>query len=480
MSECSIANPRAKFWLLSRSGPLAGLRFPLSEGATRVGRAPDNHVVVEGDNTSTVSLYHIEISKDDGCCRLRDLGSTNGTWVNEERVSEANITAPATIRLGSQGPEFSLVEEEAAPEVLDRTIEAPHAELAGSAKTESTESPYEKLLSAAVARARRLRLHGVGGETMNIMRSMVDQAVAQMHRRTHRRFRIVGLSLVIALVAVSLFAALKITALRRQKSAIDTHIRQIDAQLQKAGEGMDTDRLISQLGDYSKEGESLQQSLLYRISVRGDSDFVTGELRSVMAEFGAEVYSIPPDFIDRVNHYIQQDQGPDRPVIAHALIQASGKLQTIQQILRKEELPVDLAYIPLVESSLDANKASAAGAVGPWQFTGPTAKAYGLRVDAQVDERKDLVKSTYATCKYLRDLILDFGTGSSVMLALAAYDSGTLTVKQAVSKTVRDPIKQRNFWYLYRSQALPRETREYVPRVFAAILIGRNPRHFGF
>ena len=109
MSECSIANPRVKFWLLSRSGPLAGLRFPLSEGATRVGRAPDNHVVVEGDNTSTVSLYHIEISKDDGCCRLRDLGSTNGTWVNEERVSEANITAPATIRLGSQGPEFSLV-----------------------------------------------------------------------------------------------------------------------------------------------------------------------------------------------------------------------------------------------------------------------------------------------------------------------------------------------------------------------------------
>jgi membrane-bound lytic murein transglycosylase D len=101
-------------------------------------------------------------------------------------------------------------------------------------------------------------------------------------------------------------------------------------------------------------------------------------------------------------------------------------------------------------------------------------------VDGQVDERKDLVKSTRATCKYLRDLILDFGTGSSVMLALAAYNSGTSTVKQAVSRTVRDPIKQRNFWYLYRTRALPRETREYVPKVFAAILIGRNPQHFGF
>jgi len=478
--ENLIASTQVKLWLLSRSGPFAGVRFPLSEGVTRVGRAPDNHVVVEGDNASTVSLYHLEISHDDSSCHVRDLGSTNGTWVNEQRVSEADVSPQATIRLGTQGPEFSLIEEEAAPEVLDRTLEAPHPELGRPVPTPVTESPYEKLLSAAVARARRLRHHGVGGETMNIMRSMVEQAVAQMHRRTHRRFRIIGLCLVMALVGVSLFAALKITALRRQKRAIDTHIRQIDAQLQKAGEGMDTDKLISQLGDYSKEGEALQESMLYRLSMRADGDFVTRELRAVMAEFGAEVYSIPPDFIDRVNHYIQQDQGPDRPVIAHALIQARGQLQTIQQILRKQELPVDLAYIPLVESSLDASKASAAGAVGPWQFTAPTAKAYGLRVDAQVDERKDLVKSTYATCKYLRDLILDFGTGSSVMLALAAYDSGTTTVKQAVSKTVRDPIKQRNFWYLYRSQALPHETREYVPRVFAAILIGRNPAHFGF
>ena len=66
------------------------------------------------------------------------------------------------------------------------------------------------------------------------------------------------------------------------------------------------------------------------------------------------------------------------------------------------------------------------------------------------------------------------------MLALAAYNSGAGKVKQAVTSTVRDPIKQRNFWYLYRAGALPRETREYVPKVFAAILIGRNPRHFGF
>jgi membrane-bound lytic murein transglycosylase D len=66
------------------------------------------------------------------------------------------------------------------------------------------------------------------------------------------------------------------------------------------------------------------------------------------------------------------------------------------------------------------------------------------------------------------------------MLALAAYDLGPTKVKQAIIATVHDPIKQRNFWYLYRVNALPKETREYVPKVVAAMIIGRNPQHFGF
>ena len=89
-------------------------------------------------------------------------------------------------------------------------------------------------------------------------------------------------------------------------------------------------------------------------------------------------------------------------------------------------------------------------------------------MDKQVDERTNLEKSTRASCRFLRELILDFGAGSSVMLALAAYNLGPSKVKQAVMNTVRDPIKQRDFWYLYRVNALPRETREYVPKVVAA------------
>jgi pSer/pThr/pTyr-binding forkhead associated (FHA) protein len=450
----------------------------MPDATIRIGRAPDNDLVVDGADSATVSLYHAAISKDSTSCQVRDLDSTNGTWVNGERITEAEISPPAIIRLGSQGPEFALVLEDAAPAELDRTLEVlPSGAPRILAVDPAPESAYESLLSSAVARARRMRAHGVGGQTMTIMRGLVEQAL----RQTHRRFRIIRYSLLAALVVVSGLAIWKITALKREKSAIDTHIRQIETELAKSSAATDIDTLLSQLSDYQNQGESLQRTLLYRLGAgHYEGDFVTRELRAVMAEFGAEVYSIPPDFLDRVNHYIEQDQGADRPLVASALSQSGNQIETIRQILQKEQLPPDLAYVPIVEGSLETGQASPAGAVGPWQFTPATAKAYGLRVDGKIDERKDLVKSTRASCKYLRDLILDFGNGSSVMLALAAYNSGTSTVKQAVSKTVRDPIKQRNFWYLYRARALPHETREYVPKVFAAILIGRNPQHFGF
>jgi membrane-bound lytic murein transglycosylase D len=219
--------------------------------------------------------------------------------------------------------------------------------------------------------------------------------------------------------------------------------------------------------------------VLYRYAVRQKESFINQEIRTIMTEFGAETYSVPPEFEQRVNQHIEHYQGPDRPLMEHALNEFSGKLTVIRAMLEGDKLPPDLAYIPLVESALVQNQVSAAGAVGPWQLTPATARALGLRVDRGVDERLDLHKATRAGCRYLRNLILDFGAGSSVMLALAAYNLGPTRVKQAITK-VEDPIKQRSFWYLYRARALPAETREYVPKVFAAIIIGRNPDRFGF
>ena len=474
MPEQSTAATQCKTWLLIHSGPLAGTRFPISEGTTRVGRGPENDVVITGADTAMVSLNHLEICKDNGSLRLRDLSSTNGTLLNGERVGEAEITLPANLQLGSSGPELALVLEETPVPELDRTIEISAGALP-LPPPPCVSTPHEALLSAAVARARRLRAHGVGGETLTIMRDVIEAAL----HHSHRRLRIVGYVLGAALVAVTGVGIWRITTLNRQKHEIDSHIQKLEAELQQANGG-DVDTLLARLDSYQDLGEALQHSLLYRIGTHEEGDVVTRDMRAVMAELGAEVYSIPPDFIDRVKHYIAEDQGPNRSLIERAFRVDGGQLQTMRQILTEEHLPADLAYIPIVESALEKGQTSAAGAAGPWQMTVTTVRAYGLHVDSHLDEREDLVKSTRAAAKYLRDLILDFGTGSSVMLALAAYNSGATAVKQAVMRNVSDPIKQRNFWYLYRRKALPLETREYVPKVFAAILIGREPEHFGF
>jgi membrane-bound lytic murein transglycosylase D len=176
---------------------------------------------------------------------------------------------------------------------------------------------------------------------------------------------------------------------------------------------------------------------------------------------------------------MKQYQERDRPHMERAVGRARRQLDTIRQIFESQHLPPDLAYMVLVESAFISGSHSPAGAAGLWQFTPATARAYGLRITEQLDERLDLRKSTLGAGRYIRELILDFGAGSSVMLALAAYNVGPGKVKQAVRK-VQDPIKQRNFWYLYRVRALPVETREYVPKIIAVMIIGRNLEHFGF
>lgn len=472
------AAPRA--WVVLRSGPLAGASYALPEGATTIGRDVANAIVIRGPEAATVSLRHLEITRGPGGFHLRDLDSTNGTLIDGEPVTDCALGGPASIRLGPQGPELDFVLEEPAPmePALDQTLSVTLEAVAPSRS--GPEPPggagADAVLAAAVARAREARSTGLGGGTMTIMREALDHAV----RVTSRRLRGAVAVLLAALLAISGLGAWKITDLRREKRAIDQRIQEIETRLQTIAENPEqADRLIAELAAYQGEARRLEGSLLYRVGVRQEDDFLTREIRMLMAEFGAEVYSVPPDFVERVAHYIQRYQGEDRPLIARALREAAPKLEVMRKVLESEQLPPDLAYIPLVESALRHDQTSPAGAAGLWQFTAPTARAYGLRVDDEVDERLDLHKATQAGCRYLRELILDFGAGSSVMLALAAYNVGPSKVKQAV-RTVQDPIKQRNFWYLYRRRALPAETREYVPKVMAAMIIGRNPSRFGF
>jgi membrane-bound lytic murein transglycosylase D len=144
----------------------------------------------------------------------------------------------------------------------------------------------------------------------------------------------------------------------------------------------------------------------------------------------------------------------------------------MRQVLREEGLPEDLVYLPIIESGFSSSAHSVASAVGYWQFIRATGKRYDLRIDPYVDERMDPVDSTRAAARYLKALYNLFGDW---YLALASYNTGENRVKRLVMK-----FGTRDYWQLSKHRQLPRETREYVPKYLAAVIIAKHPEKHGF
>ena len=147
-----------------------------------------------------------------------------------------------------------------------------------------------------------------------------------------------------------------------------------------------------------------------------------------------------------------------------ALARYAAYRPLIQETLGKHGLPLDLAFLPWVESEWRNEATSRAGAAGIWQFMAGTARGYGLEVSRYVDERRDPVRATDAAARHLADLYRETGDWHA---ALAAYNAGLGRARHT----------RGAFWK--RRASLPRETRLYVPRVLAAARVGRAPEGWG-
>ncbi len=174
----------------------------------------------------------------------------------------------------------------------------------------------------------------------------------------------------------------------------------------------------------------------------------------------------------RVQGFLDAYRTRLRDFLTLALQRASKYLPKMESILAEEGVPPELVYVTLVESGFRLHAASPAGAVGPWQFVRGTGRRYGLRIDGYVDERRDPVKATRAAARYFRDLYDTFGDWH---LSLAAYNRGEGNIAR-----IRDWQKIDNYWEMSARGYLPRETMSFVPRVLAAMEIGRAPEEYGF
>jgi membrane-bound lytic murein transglycosylase D len=198
---------------------------------------------------------------------------------------------------------------------------------------------------------------------------------------------------------------------------------------------------------------------------------VTAE--TVQLDLESTTHDIPIPTNDRVLRYVELFQGRLREFLTEGLSRGVQYLPMIQATFRAEGLPLDLAYIPLIESAFKPSALSRAKARGVWQFMRGTALENGLKADWYLDERADPVKATQAAAKYLKTL---FNTFEDWHLAMASYNGGPGRVRRALTRS-----RQNDFWKLTGSTRwLPRETREYVPMILAAIIIAKNPAQYGF
>jgi membrane-bound lytic murein transglycosylase D len=183
-------------------------------------------------------------------------------------------------------------------------------------------------------------------------------------------------------------------------------------------------------------------------------------------------FDIPVVFNDAVQYFVRYFMTEKRKVFVNWLRRSKRYVPTIKEILREQGLPEDLVYLAMIESGFNPKAYSSMKACGPWQFIYETGGRYGLRVNHWVDERRDPEKSTVAATLYLKDLFNQFGDWH---LAAAGYNAGEKRIERAIEKH-----ETTDFWELTTYNTLPRETREYIPRLLAAAIIAKDPERFGF
>ena len=201
------------------------------------------------------------------------------------------------------------------------------------------------------------------------------------------------------------------------------------------------------------------------------ADPFEADLSAVVQRFGGDAQAAPPEFKAAVRRF--RDELLQRKDLPAILARKDRYWPDIARELAAKSLPEAFGFVALEESHFDPAARSEISA-GLWQFTGPTARRFGLRVDESADERLDVGKSTHAAVAYLASLVAEFGP-ESFMLALASYNAGEATVRRGLTQVARGKGGLRNaahdYFELYRLNLLGAEAQAYVPRVIASALV---------
>lgn len=522
------------YYLEIIKGQEKGRYYTLEDGSLSMGRSSTN-IIALFSGEKAVSGRHAIIYKSSEKILIQDMQSTNGTFVNENKIHEKELNLNDIIGFGKMGPRLKLIVSETEIDV-DSYKSHPSEENTCARTIENTNNtPKEKPSTSSTVNATRtsnsiITKHGDKEQVIPLAASMtmeMEQKLLQgemdaddMHslmknsrrlekiidrgkleeghsallasaygagQKTKKQWMVIlgvvaGVSLlIISLLGVRMF---QYKQMLNKGLSLEDKLDYYEKEIFKENQTPNGDKrilveLIKELEETKAQLSSVKENIKDDDFKKFYTDTTEMFIDEIMVRFGETDYHIPPKMVERVKYHIDIYSGRMKRTIGKYLKRKHKYFPMIREIFTAKNLPIELAYISMLESGFNPTIKSHAGARGLWQFMPATGRRFGLKVNKDVDERCLPKKSTYAAAEYFKDLIAEFGGKSSIMLAMASYNAGEGRVRGALRK-IEDPMRNRDFWYIYRMGYLAEETNEYIPRMLALMIIDENQVLYGF
>lgn len=476
--ETILAKPSPPIVVRVESGLSTGCEMRFTE-SFQIGREKDCGLQLKDPH---VSRRHLEILYDGLDWIIRDLGSSNGVYLDGAKIKEATLPECAKVELGLGGPILSVVQE------LPKTGLAPPQDAEfpkGDSVTQVVSRYFDKSPSV-----------DAGNHTL-----MVRQAFERVRKKQSKNYlAIIGVIAVLLLgvggkawfqqkkignleaIAGEIFYAMK--AIEVQMGQVESIVlssanpAQKKAMIEKRKEFDEMTRryndYISELGIYNDNSFSQEERIIMRVA----------------RIFGECELNMPDGFLAEVQKYIGKWRTTPRLDRAIQRANEEGYPGFIRQAFLDKQLPPQFFYLALQESDFKSQivgpRTRFGIAKGVWQFIPDTGFQYGLRSGPLLeeprydpnDERFDFEKATEAAARYIKD-IYNGEAQASGLLVMASYNWGHNRVRRLIRGMPENP-RDRNFWQLLKHYKIPKETYDYVFYIFSAAVIGEDPKLFGF
>ena len=425
----------------------------------------------------SVSRRHIEVTFHDGSWWLQDVGSTNGTYIEDKKIDVASLTVPTKVRLGKGATLLSFIpygsvsvavdhDNSSVTQYIQRYFKAANLEHAGQ-HTRMIRQAFE------VVQVKQKRKYLKIITLVSVLLLLVGGYAFYLHLETSKQWaRAEAIFYAMKSLELDIASIQRIVAESKNEQGIQV-INKYRGQRKEMENNYD--QFIGALGFYSAKLTEHERLILRVARVFGECEI-----------------NIPAGFVTEVQNYIRKWQSSDRLEKAIRIAHEKGYREKISEALLAEGLAPQFFYLALQESNFDiytvGPKTYKGYAKGMWQFIPETAMKYGLRVGPLVhlsrpdpsDERHNFDKATNAAVRYLR-FIYSTDAQASGLLVMSSYNWGEEKVVKLLRSMPANP-KDRNFWRLLTSHRdkIPQETYDYVFYIVSAAVIGENPQLFGF